>query len=413
MNDIKYDLTSTVFFRLFVPFALCYFMSPLLGSANAIMAPILIENLSLTPSDLGLMSSVYLVAFGAAQFPVGIMLDKYGAKVTLPVSLIFAVAGTLLYSQAYGYAAFALSRALSGMGLAGCLMCAYKSYDYWIRPDKLPIAYSAQALMGGLGGMFATKPLSAAFGAIGWRNSFVVLAAVLVVIALMIIFIVPKDKPSDCDDKKISSLFKEMLGILAMTRFWHIAIIVSVVESVYFVFQFLWIGPWMLDVAEFSESQAAFYMMFSFAGVAAGYFLCGPIAVFLENKRIMKWKTFYVLCGYIETVLLLIIAAVNSKAAAFLWTPAMIFAAMSIIAFSIIRGRFAEEETGRVLTLVNCFIFMASFVLQWIVGIVIGLFPSSGGHFSPDGYRCALIMYAVICITATVWGGRGMNKDKV
>lgn len=412
MNNTKYDLSSAMFLRLFVPFAFCYFMSPLLGSANAIMAPTLIKDLCLTPADLGLMSSVYLIAFGLAQFPVGIMLDKYGAKVTLPILLVIAVAATFIYSQAATFGVFTLSRALSGIGLAGCLMCAYKAYAYWLKPDGLPIAYSAQALMGGIGGMFATKPLSAAFGAIGWRNSFVVLAAIIVVIIFMIIFIAPKDKVISSDNKSAAELFKGMVGILGMKRFWHVALIVSVVEGLYFVFQFLWIGPWMLDVAACSEAQAASYMMCSFAGVAAGYFFCGPVAVFLQKKQIMKWETFYGLCGIAETVLLLIIAAVNSKAVAFLWVPTMIFSAMSIIAFSIVRIKFSEEETGRVLTLVNCCIFMVSFILQWVVGIVIGLFPAAGGHFSPNGYRCALMMYAFLCLAITLWGSIGLRRDK-
>ena len=34
----------------------------------------------LAPSDLGLLTSAYFLAFGLAQLPVGVLLDRYGPR---------------------------------------------------------------------------------------------------------------------------------------------------------------------------------------------------------------------------------------------------------------------------------------------------------------------------------------------
>ena len=117
---------SPLFARLFIPFGIGYFLSILLGGANATMAPILVSEFNLTAGDLGFMSSIYLIAFGAAQFPLGVYLDIRGARKTLAPLLLIAVAGAIVFAYAHGSAALMLSRALIGVGLSGSLMAAFK-----------------------------------------------------------------------------------------------------------------------------------------------------------------------------------------------------------------------------------------------------------------------------------------------
>ena len=76
----------------------------------------------------------------------------------------------------------------------------------------------------------------------------------------------------------------------------------------------------------------------------------------------------------------------------------MFLSTMSMISFPIIGRLFAVEETGRVFSLLNFIIFAASFLMQWLVGVILNFYPVAGGHFSPDGYRAALL--AVFAVNA-------------
>ena len=66
--------------RVFLPFALGYYLSYLLRTVNAVISPRLTDELGLSAASLGLLTSAYFLAFGAAQIPVGIALDRFGPR---------------------------------------------------------------------------------------------------------------------------------------------------------------------------------------------------------------------------------------------------------------------------------------------------------------------------------------------
>ena len=85
--------------RVFVPFALGYFLSYLLRVVNAVIAPDLVRDLGLTAADLGLLTSANFFAFAVAQLPLGIVLGFVGVKLLLlsaPPIVVAAVVGMLI-----------------------------------------------------------------------------------------------------------------------------------------------------------------------------------------------------------------------------------------------------------------------------------------------------------------------------
>ena len=69
--------------RIFLPFALGYYLSYLLRTVNAVISPALTAELDLSAANLGLLTSTYFLAFGLAQIPVGIALEKLGVPTVL------------------------------------------------------------------------------------------------------------------------------------------------------------------------------------------------------------------------------------------------------------------------------------------------------------------------------------------
>ena len=402
-----------ILLRLFVPFGLGYFLSLLLGSANAIMAPTLIKEFSLSPSDLGLMSSTYLIAFGAAQFPLGIFLDKYGARRTLAALMVFTAVGTCFFATAQNLSMLIVARACAGIGLSGCLMAAFKAYAHWLPSSKLPVIYSLQSLMGGIGGIVATRPMSIALEMLHWRIVFCVLVAIVVIEIFLIWFVVPKDDSTMCFNSSNLSMIWGMFRFTFDKRFLAVAPIAVAVEGVEFAYAFLWIGPWMHDVALMSDSEAGTYMLYASIGLAAGYLLNGIMANYLKKHKILSWEGLYISVGTLFVVILTIIVAINNRNVAWLWSIAMFLSTMTLISFSIMRSLFEEYEVGRVLSLLNFYIFFASFIFQWFVGLILEFYPTAGSSFSPHGYRVGLIVMVVINIIAVLWCFSKIRKQHI
>ena len=78
--------------RIFLPFALGYFFSYLLRTINAIIAPDLVDAFGLSAADLGLLTSVYFLAFTLSQPLLGVFLDRFGPRRVEGYLLLLAAA---------------------------------------------------------------------------------------------------------------------------------------------------------------------------------------------------------------------------------------------------------------------------------------------------------------------------------
>lgn len=414
LQDKNFSLLSPLFFRLFIPFGFGYFMSILLGSANAIMSPVLVNTFSLSPADLGFMSSVYLISFGVAQFPLGVLLDRYGARRTLAPFMLFAVAGAAVFALSQNVGHLIISRALTGIGLSGCLMAAFKAYSEWIPSERLPLVYSMECLTGGIGGMVATKPIGFAISIISWRLVFIFLGALTLLASLSIWFISPKDA-DDHSTKKITlaKQLTQMLSYLMDSRFWFVAPVVVAAQSVMFAFLYLWVGPWMRDVALMGDAETGTYMMYAFTGAAAGYFLNGILADLFKRKGWLSWERMYFYSGLFLTIVLGFIAFENGRHSAPLWGIVMFLSTMTMISFPLIQKLYASNEAGRVLSLLNFMIFFTSFVFQWFIGVILNFYPVINGHFSAKGYQVSLAVIVVLNLAAVTHLYFGLRKRRI
>ncbi|MBC7950981.1 MAG: MFS transporter, partial [Rhodospirillaceae bacterium] len=113
--------------RVLAPFAAGYFLSFLYRTVNAVLAPHISREVHLDAGDLGLMTGMYFLTFGAFQLPLGILLDRFGPRRVEACLLLFAAAGAFAFSLADGAGALIFGRALVGLGVSACLMAALKA----------------------------------------------------------------------------------------------------------------------------------------------------------------------------------------------------------------------------------------------------------------------------------------------
>ena len=130
--------------RVFVPFAMGYFLSYLMRVVNPVIAPDLVRDLGLTAADLGLLTSANFLAFAVAQLPLGILLDRFGPRRTEAVLLLFAALGAFLFSIAGSAPDLIAGRALIGLGTSACLMAAFKAYVMWFSGERIPFINGLQ-----------------------------------------------------------------------------------------------------------------------------------------------------------------------------------------------------------------------------------------------------------------------------
>src|SRR5687767_2591441 len=129
------DRSDPAILRVALPFLAGYFVSYVYRMVNAVLAPTLAAEFGLSAAGLGLLSSVYFLAFALVQLPIGVALDRYGPRRVNAALLLVAVAGGAWFAAAESAAAAIAARALIGLGVSACLMAALTASSCGIRPS--------------------------------------------------------------------------------------------------------------------------------------------------------------------------------------------------------------------------------------------------------------------------------------
>ena len=138
---------------IFALFAAGYFLSYSFRSVGPLIAPDLMRELALDAGELGLLASVYFLAFAIAQPFIGIAMDRHGPARVNAVLFATAAAGALLFATSEGIAALALGRALIGLGVSGALMTALKAFVVWFPPQQREALSGSMMAVGGIAAM--------------------------------------------------------------------------------------------------------------------------------------------------------------------------------------------------------------------------------------------------------------------
>ncbi len=172
-GDKTFKMTpARIAFSALLPFASGYFMSYLLRAVNAVVAPDLVRDASLSPAELGLLTAAYLGAFALAQLPLGVLLDRYGPRKVQAGLLTLAALGCLAFSAASAFAGMFAARALIGLGFSAGLMASYKSSATWVPIERRSLANTAIMSFGALGVVVSTEPTEYLVQLMGWRHLF-------------------------------------------------------------------------------------------------------------------------------------------------------------------------------------------------------------------------------------------------
>ncbi|NLT34337.1 MAG: MFS transporter [Gaiellales bacterium] len=417
---------------IFLAFALAYFFSNFFRSANAIIADDLTRDFSLTAGSLGLMTSVFYYVFAAVQIPLGAGLDRWGPRLVTSGLMLVAGLGSLVFSLAAGLGELLVGRALIGAGMGGVLMGAYTAFSRWYSPARFATMSGLLVGMGALGSLATGAPLAWAAAAIGWRAVFAAAAVGVAVSALLVALLVrnapgrrevplsPASPASSSAAVKVAPsvdvpLRPGLRVVVGDPRFRRIALLNFFMVGTLLSMQGLWSGPYLFEALGYSRSAAGTIITLAAVGGLAGYFSCGWLFDHVGRRFAVGVGAGALL---VSEAALIVAALVQARWLAYPAFIALGFGgAYNILMMAHTRRVFPAAVMGRAVTAVNLFGIGGAALLQWLMGLIINLFPrSAAGRYPPEAYACALTLALVGGAGALVWyyisdtGFRGMRS---
>ena len=388
--------------RVFIPFALGYFLSYLYRVVNAVLAPDLASELGIGPSELGLLTAAYFITFAAFQLPLGVLLDRFGPRKIESFLLIFAAAGAFVFSKAESVSGLVIGRALIGFGVSACLMAAFKAFVLWFRRERLPLINGIQMAAGGFGALTATTPVEAALGVTDWRGIFFILSIITLAVAAAVFFVVPEKKIEQHGDS-IKEQIQGIIQVFSSLTFWRIAPLTVMSQAAFLAIQGLWSGPWLRDVAGFERDMIARVLLMIAVAMVTGFILMGAAAERLSRLGI---KPIVIAVAGMTAFMItqgLLTLEVTSWSRT-LWVLFGIFGTTGIIPYAVLSQSFPLHLSGRVNTGVNLLVFIAAFSAQWGIGAIINLWPgTAAGGYAPAGYQAGFAMMLCLQVIALLW----------
>lgn len=385
----------------FCPFAAGYYLSYFYRYVNAVIAKDLVRDFGLAPGDLGLLTSAYFLSFAAAQLPLGVALDRFGPRRCMAALMLVAAAGALAFGMARDLAELSVGRALIGLGVSAGLMGSIKAFTLWFPRERLTSLSGWMIGIGSLGTLSATAPLEALLGPLGWRLLFVGLAGLSVAAAALVFFVVP-ERELPGKRQPWGEEFRVLGGIFARLDFWRLAAPLVLSQASFQALQGLWFAPWLADVHGLERGAIADYLFAS----ALAYFIAsiglGRLADAAAKLGISPLRLYQ--GGMVLTAAAFAPLALGARSGVL--AALVLFAAMSIaaiIAYTLLTHLVPPAQTGRVTTASNLLLFGTSFVFQWGVGAILGLWPVADGRYDPEAYRAAFGLLLAAQAAAAAW----------
>ena len=395
MKNPKNTLEKILF--VFIPFSIGYFLSYLYRSTNAVLAPYLNQDLGINAEELGLITSVYFLTFALFQLPLGILLDKYGARKVQTILLIIASIGSIIFALGNDVLQLTIGRGLIGLGVSGALMGAFKAISVWFPKEKLSLLISIFLGIGAMGAVVASAPLEFAMSITNWRVIYLYLSVITLLVAFSIFLIVPEKKIIDHETKS-EPILKVLKKIYTSYAFWRICPIASIVGGTSMSLQGLWAGPWLSDVGKFEQVEVA-NILFMFTV----FMMIGIIAMGIISDYVRKFNMSPIgVMGFVILILIIPFTVITlgiQPKAMWTWILFSLTSFCATLAYPGLSAHFPLSYAGRVSTAVNLITFLIAFLAQYAIGgIMQYLEPGKTSGYSVESYQASFGLFLILII---------------
>ena len=371
--------------------------------SNAVIAPELMRELSISPENMGFVTGVYFLAFATAQLPVGVALDKYGLRRTMSGLFLIAVIGSIVFAMADDVFDLAAGRALMGLGCAAGLMGSLVAISRWFPPERFAQLSSLLYTLGGMGFLLATTPLAWVTGEFGWRSAFWMMAGVTGLLAILL-FAIVRDQPPSKEKHvatKTETLLQTLVGmreVFQNKQLWLICAIQFVNYGTVLSVTGLWAGPYLNDVHALDGVTRGNFLLSLNIAMLVGVMAFSVVERWLKTR---KWTIFGGGCA--SAIILLCLTLFPQPA---LWTANILLVLFALTSAYIMlihahaRAILPDHIVGRGLTLQNLAVFLGVFIIQWATGFIVGGYDMTDGAAPIAAYQAVFGFLAVITVLA-------------
>lgn len=163
------------------------------------------ERFSADAATLSMFAVVQLAMYGGMQIPVGVLLDKYGARPIMTVGMVLMAVGQLTMALSPSVGVALIARMLLGAGDAAIFPGVLRLIATWFPTQRAPVMVQLTGIVGQSGQLVALIPLAALLHTTTWTLTFGSIAGLGVLFAILVFAVIRNHPPEVSADVTVDT----------------------------------------------------------------------------------------------------------------------------------------------------------------------------------------------------------------
>jgi predicted MFS family arabinose efflux permease len=388
--------------------AFAYLLSQFYRSAIAVIARLVAQDLGLDQALLGALSSAWFIAFAAMQIPVGVLLDRYGPRRTVSGLMIFAVIGAIVFATATTQGVAIAGQALIGIGCAPIFMGSLHAVSHWFARERFTSLSSLVLAFATVGILLSARPFGQLVEWIGWREAYMIVAAVTAAAALAVAFLA-RGRGGDVTDQAAATSWRSAIAgvgeALRIRALWPIFPLNFAGYSSLITVRGLWGGPYLSDVFGFSLRDVGNWLFAFTLAMVAGTLVYGWMQRPNRSKLLVQIGSWGIVIGL---AVLAIWPAAGLAATASGLALIAFFGSTYVVLMAQAKHFLPDRLIGRGLASMNFVSFAGAGIIQAATGAVAQTALDHGASAAAS-YGALFGFMAVLLAAVTIIHGFSRN----
>lgn len=377
-----------------------YFYEYFIRVAPSVMAEELFRSFHIGASVFGMISAAYLYAYAPMQLPVGVLMDRFGARKLLTIATLACGLASIFFGVSPKVWVTIIARIFMGAGSAFAFIGMIYITSHWFHGKILALLVGIGNSLGMLGAVFGEGPLSEMVQTFTWRPTMIGLGIAGLILGLIIFFTVRNDPKSmeKHEPKKSSHLLKSMKLVCRNRQTWINGVVSMMFYTTIVGFGGLWSIPFLQQTHGYSNETA------SFAGsmIYVGSIVAGPIIGHFSDKTCNR-KIWILICTVMSILFFCII--VYSKIMDPIWIFSLMFLLGCALAGQLLTYCLSIElntsnTKGAALAITNFLVFIGGSIVQTLIGFIMdarwsGTLLNGVRLYSFETYQIALTVFPI------------------
>ena len=259
------------------------------------------SDLHLSPTQMGLLLSSFSLAYAFSQLPLGIALDRVGARIVLGAGILVWAVTQMLTGFVGSLSSFLAARMALGFGEAPLFPAGARVIADWFRKSErgVPTGFFLSSVT--IGPVLAPPILTGLMLTLGWRHMYMALGVAGLVLAL-IWFVFARDHKSLTFTAEEQAYFDQaeqhgerlnaagMMALLSQRSVW--GLVLGFVGIIYMIWLYLtWLPVYLEHERHFTVARVGWVLAIPYLFGTLGSLSCGFLADYLHKRGLDAVKS--------------------------------------------------------------------------------------------------------------------------